>query len=197
MFGFSLAIVTSTKTQLIITHYRANVAFFLCPPPLLRPPRARASAARAKRLLAPAMSLSLHTPPLSAAMSLSLHTPPLGSAIVPLAQYAFAAGYVAIAPYAAFGRGYVAIAPYAALGAAMSLSLHTPPLSAAMSLSLHTPPLGSAIVPLAQYAFAAGYVAIAPYARFFYRASHQHGEGHQIESTQSPDSTLHATVHCV
>ena len=70
-----------------------------------------------------------------------------------------------------FGRGYVAIAPYAALG--------------------------SAIVPLAQYAFAAGYVAIAPYARFFYRASHRHGEGHQIESTQSPDSTLHATVHCV
>lgn len=107
------------------------------------------------RVLAPAMSLSLHTPPAVVLLPAAIRT---------------TAGYC-LRQYAAFGRGYVAIAPYAALG--------------------------SAIVPLAQYAFAAGYVAIAPYARFFYRARHRHGEGHQIESTQSPDSTLHATVHCV
>ena len=126
-------------------------------------------------------------------MSLLLHTPP---AVVLLpAAIRTTAGYC--------------LRQYAALGAAMSLSLHTPLWARLcryrsirrfgrgyVAIAPYAA-LGSAIVPLAQYAFAAGYVAIAPYARFFYRASHRHGEGHQIESTQSPDSTLQATVHCV
>ena len=132
------------------------------------------------RVLAPAMSLSLHTPPAVVLLPAAIRT---------------TAGYC-LRQYAAFGRGYVAIAPYAALGSAI-VPLAQYAFAAGYVAIAPYAALGSAIVPLAQYAFVAGYVAIAPYARFFYRASHRHGEDHQIESTQSPDSTLHATVHCV